>query len=80
MRADEAGRGPVLGPMTYSAAFAPASADLRSQGFADSKALTEEKREALFSVIQGDAGIGFCAELLSAHHISTQMLARWVAG
>ncbi|KFM28390.1 Ribonuclease H2 subunit A [Auxenochlorella protothecoides] len=73
---DEAGRGPVLGPMVYAAAFCPCSTDLTSKAFADSKTLTEARREALLAQLQADPGIGFRAESLSAAFISGRMLAR----
>ncbi|KAI3432463.1 hypothetical protein D9Q98_004012 [Chlorella vulgaris] len=76
---DEAGRGPVLGPMVYAVAFAPISRvkDLKAMGFADSKTLSEEKRERLFSVIQAEGGtLGYQADVLSAALISGKMLGR----
>ncbi|KAL4439043.1 hypothetical protein ABPG77_006980 [Micractinium sp. CCAP 211/92] len=81
---DEAGRGPVLGPMVYAVAFAPLSrgADLKKMGFADSKTLNEEKRDKLFEVIQREAAagqggcLGHAADVLSAAFISGKMLGR----
>ena len=51
---DEAGRGPVLGPMVYSIAWCPNAfeSDLKREGFTDSKALTPEKREQLFHFLK----------------------------
>ena len=47
---DEAGRGPLLGPMVYGAAFWPEDEadEIAKFGFDDSKALTAVNREALF--------------------------------
>lgn len=47
---DEAGRGPVLGPMTYAAAYWTCAddKDVSSMGFDDSKALTPAQRTGLF--------------------------------
>lgn len=46
------------------------------RAFADSKTLTEARREALLAQLQADPGIGFRAESLSAAFISGRMLAR----
>lgn len=53
MGIDEAGRGPVLGPMTYGAAYWSYAddEDVSSMGFDDSKALTPQQRMGLFDRI-----------------------------
>ena len=77
---DEAGRGPVLGPMVYGAAFCAVSnkAALAKAAYADSKTLTEEKREALFAQLKADAAMGYMVDSISAHALSTKMLRRCV--
>ena len=57
---DEAGRGPLAGPVYAAAVILPDTFDL--PGLNDSKKLTEKKREALFPMIQEQAiayGIGY---------------------
>lgn len=57
---DEAGRGPLAGPVYAAAVVLPENCII--EGLDDSKKLTEKKREALFPVIQEKAlsyGIGF---------------------
>lgn len=51
---DEAGRGPVLGPMTYGAAYWSCADDkaVSAMGFDDSKALTPAQRVGLFERIE----------------------------
>nr|CAH8855006.1 unnamed protein product [Trichobilharzia regenti] len=46
---DEAGRGPVLGPMVYACALSPINrlSELKTIGLADSKTLNESQREKL---------------------------------
>ncbi|KAI7838350.1 hypothetical protein COHA_007918 [Chlorella ohadii] len=76
---DEAGRGPVLGPMVYATAWAPISKskELKAMGFADSKTLNEEKRERLYEAIQAQGSmLGYEADVLSAAIISGKMLSR----
>ncbi len=56
---DEAGRGPLAGPVVSAAVILPASFNL--DGVDDSKRLTPKKREALFGEIYGRAtsvGVG----------------------
>ena len=57
---DEAGRGPLAGPVCAAAVILPPECDI--PGLNDSKKLSEKKREALFPVIQEKAlafGIGW---------------------
>ncbi|MFH1720078.1 MAG: ribonuclease HII [Patescibacteria group bacterium] len=55
---DEAGRGPIAGPVVAAAVSLPEAIDLKDLN--DSKLLTAEKREELFKMITGNAdwGIG----------------------
>lgn len=46
------------------------------RAYADSKTLTEDKRETLFEAIQQDAQISFVFDVLSAADISMSMLSR----
>ncbi|XP_065286701.1 ribonuclease H2 subunit A isoform X4 [Dermacentor albipictus] len=73
---DEAGRGPVLGPMVYGIAYCPLSAEsqLKELGFADSKTLTEEKREELLSSVEKSSFLGFMVEVIPPSVISGHML------
>lgn len=50
---DEAGRGPLCGPVVAAAVILPR--DLVIDGLNDSKKLTEKKREALFEIIKEKA-------------------------
>jgi ribonuclease HII len=61
---DEAGRGPLAGPVVAAAVII--GADRRIRGLADSKLLTHEQREALFAVISERAiavGVGIVDHL-----------------
>ena len=52
---DEAGRGPLAGPVCAAAVILPPDCDI--PGLNDSKKLSEKKREALFPVIyESDGG------------------------
>ena len=60
---DEAGRGPLAGPVCAAAVLLPEG--LVIDGLNDSKKLSEKKRELLFPVIEENAlafGIGFADE------------------
>ena len=60
---DEAGRGPLAGPVCAAAVILPEHLEI--PGLTDSKKLTDKKRRALFPVIQERAiafGIGFASE------------------
>lgn len=60
---DEAGRGPLAGPVCAAAVILPRDLDL--PGLTDSKKLTDKKRRELFPVIKEKAvayGIGFASE------------------
>lgn len=79
---DEAGRGPVLGPMVYGVAYALetySSCLNKRYGFADSKTLKEEKRESLFKDIVDPnhdlhANAGWAVRTMTARDISAGML------
>ncbi|KAI9022507.1 ribonuclease H2 [Hyaloraphidium curvatum] len=77
---DEAGRGPVLGPMVYACAYMPSSRkeDLKGIGFADSKTLTDPERVALFKELREKNGdwIGWANTVCSPKDISNAMLQR----
>ncbi|XP_041960362.1 ribonuclease H2 subunit A isoform X1 [Alosa sapidissima] len=76
---DEAGRGPVLGPMVYGICFCPVSKkeDLKGLKLADSKTLTEEQRESLFKKLdEAKSFVGWTLQVLSPNTISTSMLQR----
>ena len=73
---DEAGRGPVLGPMVYGIAFCPVSknGDLKALGVDDSKVLSEEQREKLLQIVlDNNEYIGWAVDILSPCFISTSM-------
>jgi len=76
---DEAGRGPVLGPMVYACAYCPESwkADLKDLGVDDSKALKESERESLLDkLLANDQRVGWGIHVLSPRYISRSMYRR----
>lgn len=77
---DEAGRGPVLGPMVYASCFCPVSCKekLAELGCDDSKKLTEEQREKLFAILNEASNdfVGWMVDILSPTYLSTSMLSK----
>ncbi|KAI0300913.1 ribonuclease H-like domain-containing protein [Russula brevipes] len=76
---DEAGRGPVLGPLVYGVAYCPASYEekLNDLGFADSKTLSSDTRASLLDTLSDDvANLGWSVRVLSPRDISSGMLRR----
>lgn len=80
---DEAGRGPIIGPMVYSLAYCSAEFNkevLPNCEFADSKKLTEPKRwELMKSICDNEnkelsSNLGYAITSLTALDISTSML------
>lgn len=81
---DEAGRGPVLGPMVYATFYLPTELHntllAEKYHFDDSKVLTPETRSSLMRTLCTTdtdlyASCGWAAKLLSARDISADMLA-----
>lgn len=76
---DEAGRGPVLGPMVYGISYAPLSRKqlLVDLGCADSKSLTEKKRDEIFDdICKHNDSIGWAIEAISPNVIANSMYRR----
>lgn len=81
---DEAGRGPIIGPMVYSVAYCSlefAKNVLPSHEFADSKKLTEPKRWELMKRVCEETGngelgsyLGYAITSLTALDIASNML------
>ncbi|KAF3085626.1 hypothetical protein TWF102_010091 [Orbilia oligospora] len=78
---DEAGRGPVLGPMVYGIAYCVSDYEksLSKKGFDDSKKLTAEVRSDLLQEIctsdtELHANVGWAVRVMSARDITSGML------
>ncbi|KAH8078439.1 RNA-DNA hybrid ribonuclease [Aureococcus anophagefferens] len=75
---DEAGRGPVLGAMTFGTCYWSIADDdaieASQKEIDDSKQLTDEKRSKLFDRIAADERMGWAAEVGSRRRISAEML------
>ncbi|KDP43383.1 hypothetical protein JCGZ_26483 [Jatropha curcas] len=78
MGIDEAGRGPVLGPMVYGCLYCARSYGkiLSTLNFADSKTLKEEKREELFENLKANESIGWAVDIIDPKELSAKMLKR----
>ena len=68
---DEAGRGPVMGPLVVGAVYVEDDEALRELGVKDSKKLTPKRREALYDQIISIAE-GYSIVTLSAEEIDTR--------
>ncbi|EJF64962.1 ribonuclease H2 subunit A [Dichomitus squalens LYAD-421 SS1] len=76
---DEAGRGPVLGPLVYGVAYCPLAykEQLEQLGFTDSKTLTAQVRSSLLETLGSDpVNLGWSVRVLSPKDISAGMLKR----
>lgn len=75
---DEAGRGPVLGPMVYGTCFCPVSrlGDLKKMGFMDSKVLKADDRERLFADIKASEWLEWAVDSISPVDLSAKMMRR----
>ncbi|KAJ7170690.1 ribonuclease H2 subunit A [Mycena crocata] len=76
---DEAGRGPVLGPLVYGVAYCPVAytEDLDNLGFADSKTLTAATRSTLLDTLRSDPeNLGWAVRVIAPQAISSGMLRR----
>eukprot|EP01138_Halocafeteria_seosinensis_P011091 gb/GECG01011328.1/.p1 GENE.gb/GECG01011328.1/~~gb/GECG01011328.1/.p1 ORF type:complete len:195 (+),score=23.95 gb/GECG01011328.1/:1-585(+) len=73
---DEAGRGPVLGPMVYGAAYWPLEREkeMEDSSFDDSKALSPEQRKSLFENIKNHPHVGYIILEIPPEEISSKML------
>lgn len=79
MGVDEAGRGPVLGPMVYGISYAPLREKqlLVDLGCADSKSLTEDQRDSIFDKIcKSREKMGWAVEVISPCVIANSMYRR----
>ena len=65
---DEAGRGPLSGPVCAAAVILPPNTII--DGVNDSKKLTEKKREALFDVIK-ETAVSYCIAYASVEEIES---------
>ena len=77
---DEAGRGPVLGPMVYACAvWAKENNDLLKKEFkfADSKTLNEKTRDNIYNSIEFKKNLlDYKVKVLNANDLSNRMLKR----
>jgi ribonuclease HII len=77
---DEAGRGPLAGPVSVGAVLVPEGFDVAKEftGVADSKKLSERRREAIYQMLEARAATGdlqFKVEFESAATIDSEGIA-----
>lgn len=75
---DEAGRGPLAGPLAVGVVCAPDTIDLLAlfPGLNDSKQLTEKRREKIYEALEAQTAITYCVQWVSAHTIDTDGLTK----
>ncbi len=71
---DEAGRGPLAGPLSVAAVVLPD--DFSHPLLNDSKKLTEKQREAMYDQLVGDERLSYCAVHLDAGEIDRSDILR----
>ncbi len=64
---DEAGKGPVLGPLVVAAVAVDNAKDIQDLGIKDSKQLTPEKRKELSNLIKNK--FSFAIEIIEAERV-----------
>ena len=64
---DEAGRGPLMGPVVAAAVVIPLHVHI--EGIADSKALTHQRREELFELIKNHPDVHHAVSIVDHHTI-----------
>ena len=64
---DEAGKGPVLGPLVVAAVAVDNAKDMQDLGIKDSKQLTPEKRKELSNLIKNK--FSFAIEIIEAERV-----------
>ena len=70
---DEAGRGPLAGPVFAAAVILPEGLEI--EGVTDSKKLSEKKREKLFEIIKENA-VAWCVASASVEEIESMNILR----
>jgi ribonuclease HII len=69
---DEAGRGPLCGPVVAAACLIPNHDDLILHGIMDSKKLADEKeRDETYECLISDARVMWCTAVVSNHEIDS---------
>jgi ribonuclease HII len=78
---DEAGRGPLAGPVAVGAVCTPHNLNLFGlfPTLNDSKKLSEKKREAIFAELENHPDISWCVEWGSVEEIDDEGITRSVA-